>query len=49
VPTFLVDGAVAGGWRYADGRVDFAPFDKLDRATTRTLREEGVRMAAFHR
>ena len=48
VPTFLVDGAVAGTWRYEDGRVDFDAFERLDRATLRALREEGERMAAFH-
>jgi DNA glycosylase AlkZ-like len=47
-PTFLVDGSVAGTWRHADGRVTFEPFERLDRATTRALREEGERMAAFH-
>ena len=48
VTTFLVDGAVAGAWRYEDGRVDFDAFERLDRATLRALREEGERMAAFH-
>jgi Winged helix DNA-binding domain len=48
VPTFLVDGAVAGRWRYEAGRVDLEPFEPLDRATLRALREEGERMAAFH-
>jgi hypothetical protein len=48
VPTFLVDGAVAGTWRHENGRVDFDPFERLDRATLRSLREEGERMAAFH-
>jgi hypothetical protein len=48
VTTFLVDGAVAGTWRYADGRVTFEPFERLDRATLRALREEGERMAALH-
>jgi Winged helix DNA-binding domain len=47
-PTFLVDGAVAGTWRYADGRVSFDAFERLDRATLRALHEEGERMAAFH-
>jgi hypothetical protein len=47
-PTFLVDGAVAGTWRYEKGAVVFDPFERLDRATTRALREEGERMAAFH-
>jgi hypothetical protein len=48
VTTFLVDGAVAGTWRHADGRVTFAPFGRLDRGTRRALREEGERMAALH-
>ena len=46
--TFLVDGAVAGTWRYDAGRIDLAPFYRLDRATTRALREEADRLAAFH-
>ena len=49
VPTFLVDGAVAGAWRYDAGRVDLEPFGRLDRATTRALREEAARLARFHR
>jgi hypothetical protein len=48
VTTFLVDGAVAGTWRYADGRVTFEAFERLDRATRRALSEEGERMAALH-
>ena len=48
VPTFLVDGAVAGTWRYDKGRVTFDRFERLDRATSRALLEEGERMAAFH-
>jgi winged helix DNA-binding protein len=49
VPTFLVDGAVAGTWRYDAGGIDVEPFHRLDRATTRALREEAERLAAFHR
>jgi Winged helix DNA-binding domain len=48
VPTFLVDGAVAGTWRYEGGRVALHPFERLDRATLRALRVEGERMAALH-
>jgi len=48
VPTFLVDGSVAGTWRYADGRVDVEPFERLNRTTTRALAQEAKRMAAFH-
>jgi hypothetical protein len=47
-PTFLVDGAVAGTWRHDGGKVDLDPFGPLDRATTRALREEAARLAAFH-
>ena len=47
VKTFLVDGAVAGTWRYEDGRVRTEPFGRLGRATARALREEGERLAAF--
>ena len=31
--TFLVDGAVAGAWKYEDGRVTLDPWVKLDKAT----------------
>jgi hypothetical protein len=48
VPTFLVEGEVAGTWRYEDGRVRLTPFDRIDRATRRELREEAERLAAFH-
>lgn len=48
VPTFLVDGAVAGTWRYDTGRIDLTPFERLDRSALRELREEGERLAAFH-
>jgi Winged helix DNA-binding domain len=47
VPTFLVYGAVAGAWRYESGRVVLDPFERLDRATLRALRDEGERMATF--
>lgn len=48
VPTFLVDGAVAGTWRYEAGRVHLTPFERLDRAALRELRDESERLAAFH-
>jgi hypothetical protein len=47
-PTFLVDGAVAGTWRYEKGRIELDPFRRLDAATMRELRAEAERMAAFH-
>jgi winged helix DNA-binding protein len=48
VPTFLVDGAVAGTWRYDARRVELEPFGRLDAATRRALEEEAERLAAFH-
>jgi winged helix DNA-binding protein len=48
VPTFLVDGQVAGTWRYETGCVAVEPFGRLDAATRRELDAEGERLAAFH-
>jgi hypothetical protein len=47
VNTFLVDGAVAGTWRFERGRVELEPFDRLARGTKRELDEEAERLAAF--
>jgi hypothetical protein len=47
-PTFLVDGFVAGIWRFEDGRVVPAPFAPLSRATRRELEDEAARLEAFH-
>jgi Winged helix DNA-binding domain len=48
VPTFLVDGVVAGTWRYEDGGVRCDAFERLDRAVAREVDEEAERLAAFH-
>ena len=48
VSTFLVDGAVAGTWRYEDGRVRIDPFDGVERGARRELEEEAKRLAAWH-
>jgi hypothetical protein len=48
VNTFLVDGQVAGTWRYENRRIKLAPFGRLDRATRRELDDEAERLAAFH-
>ncbi len=48
VPTFLVDGAVAGAWRHQQGRVRLEPFEPLPRRVIRELEEEAQRLAAFH-
>lgn len=46
--TFLVDGKVAGAWRYEDGRITLEPFGHLPRAARAKLEEEAERLAAFH-
>jgi hypothetical protein len=48
VPTFLVDGAVAGTWRHERGHVRLAPFGRLPRQVRRKLEEEAERLAVFH-
>lgn len=48
VGTFLVDGAVAGTWRYESGRVLWEPFRRLDASARREVEEEAARLAAFH-
>jgi hypothetical protein len=45
MPTFLVDGRVAGSWKYEKGKVKLEPFERLDAAAKRELREEGERLA----
>jgi len=46
--TFLVDGKVAGIWRYEDGRVKLEPFGRLPRGARAELEAEGELLAAFH-
>jgi len=48
VSTFLVDGAVAGTWRYEAGRIRIDPYERLDPAVRRELHDEAERLAAFH-
>jgi winged helix DNA-binding protein len=47
-PTFLVDGQVAGTWRYEKGRIDLTPFGRLDAADRRALKEEADQLAELH-
>lgn len=47
-PTFVVDGQVAGTWRFEDGDVQLSPFRKLTAGELRDLEEEAHRLAAFH-
>ena len=46
--TFLVEGEVAGSWRYEKGKVRIEPFGKLDASARRELDDEAERLAAFH-
>ena len=48
VGTFLIDGAVAGTWRYEDGRVRWEAFDRVGRTDAREVDDEAERLAATH-
>ena len=48
VNTFLVDGQVAGTWRYENGRVKLKPFGRLSKAARAELKDEADRLAEFH-
>jgi Winged helix DNA-binding domain len=48
VPTFLVDGAVAGTWRYEKGKVRLEPLAPLPRPVRRQVEDEAQALAAFH-
>ncbi|MEK6275084.1 MAG: winged helix DNA-binding domain-containing protein [Actinomycetota bacterium] len=48
VNTFLVDGQVAGIWRYEKKRVKLEPFGRLSRAVRKELDDESERLASFH-
>ncbi len=48
VPTFLVDGKVAGTWKHEKGRVEPRPFDKLSAGARDAVNEEAARLTAFH-
>ena len=48
MPTFTVDGQVAGSWRYENGELQLRPFAGLAAAAKRDLEEEAHRLATFH-
>src|SRR5262245_3985264 len=48
VNTFLVDGQVAGTWRYEGGRVKIEPFQRVPKGVRSELDEEAERLAAFY-
>jgi len=43
-PTFLVDGQVAGTWRFDGDRIDVEPFERLAASTLRAMRGEADRL-----
>jgi hypothetical protein len=45
--TFLVDGQVAGTWRYEKGKVELDQFAPVPRTARRDLQDEAKRLAAF--
>src|SRR5205807_4485614 len=45
--TFLVDGLVAGTWRFENGRVITEPFGSLSRPAQRELKDEAERLETF--
>jgi hypothetical protein len=47
-PTFLVDGAVAGTWRYEEGRIVLTPFEPLPARIMDELEAESEPLARFH-
>jgi hypothetical protein len=48
VNTFLLDGQVAGAWRYDKSTLSLEPFRILTRAERATLEDEAHRLEAFH-
>jgi hypothetical protein len=47
-PVFLVDGAVAGTWKAADGTLSYDEFRPLTATERERLHAEGERLAKFH-
>lgn len=48
VNTFLLDGQVAGTWRYEEGNVRLSPLRTLTSPERHALEDEAHRLAAFH-
>ena len=48
VNTFLVDGSVAGSWRYEPGRIAVQPFRTIPRTVLGELEAEAERLGAFY-
>ena len=48
IGTFLIDGTVAGTWRFEESSVRVTPFERLKAEQRRAVRIEADRLAAFH-
>ena len=48
INTFLLDGEVAGTWKYEGGRVRLEPFGRLTPSARRELRVEAKLLAALY-
>jgi hypothetical protein len=48
LPTFLVDGKVAGAWRYDGDRIVLERFERIPREAKRELTDEADRLRDFH-
>ena len=48
VPTFLIDGRVAGTWRFENGDISISQFEKLEQKAARELDDERERLRQFH-
>jgi len=48
IGTYLVDGAVAGGWSAKEGRIVLDPFEDLTAADRRAVDREREALEAFH-
>jgi len=48
LPTFLVDGQVAGSWKHQAGKIVLDPFGPIARSVRRDLEEEAAALAIFH-
>lgn len=48
VATVLVDGRVAGTWRFDDGHIVVSPYEKHSSTVMAEVRREGERLEAFH-
>jgi hypothetical protein len=48
MPTFLIDGRVAGSWRFERGRVRLEPFERIAASDRHELEREAKWLAEFH-